>query len=817
MVSVIQFIVTWSHRRRLLVVGGSIALVALSCIGLGRLSFDADVLNLLPRDGKTIPAFRIFLQRFGTLDQLFVVFTAHQGHSAGDYADDVDRWIADLRAAPEVEWVDPGTAGADRDWAWLAEHQLLLLRGPSLDTALSRLQPDGMTAALISTRELLSMPSPAVTALVRQDPLDLLGLLREQLGGARAGIAVGITQGGYVSIDGRSRLVIVKPRRPPYDTNFSRALMQRLDGIATSRASENRRGGDEPLPPLAVNYAGGHRIALETEALVRRESIMNSAGSLVLILPLLFVVFRSAWLLVCGALPSTASLLVVLGLMGLNGATLSAAATGAAAMLFGLGVDGVVLIYVSHRLALADGRSVADSIAALGGPSTSMLLGMLTTAATFYGLVFVDFPSLHQLGLLIGHSMVACGILTLVLVPALLPKRQPSRAIARLSWPALARWIARHRMPVIAAAAAVTLVLGLASFRLRVDPSLERMRSTTPGALYEESVRAMFGLPGDVYVWLEEGPSLEPLLEENEAVVEEVRRELPGLTIDPASALLPSISAQRRAVAQIGSKAPSAAVAQAALLRAGSAAGFRPEALAPFYDRLPRLLDPQLRLTFDDYRAHGLGDVVGRFVSRSPQGWTLATYVFPSDTAQAQALAHIVDENGGRGTLTGVALVNQELAGRFVPQFLRGLIIGSIVVVLMIVVTFRDWRLSVLAIVPTIAGLIWASGFLALAGIPLDLFALFAVVTFVGIGIDYGIHMVHRYREHGNAESSVAELAPVIVVAGLITLAGYGTLVISSYPPLRSIGLVSAVSVVTLVAASVLLLPALLIGGPPSR
>ena len=93
---------------------------------------------------------------------------------------------------------------------------------------------------------------------------------------------------------------------------------------------------------------------------------------------------------------------------------------------------------------------------------------------------------------------------------------------------------------------------------------------------------------------------------------------------------------------------------------------------------------------------------------------------------------------------------------------------------------------------------------------PLDLFALFAVVTFVGIGIDYGIHVVHRYRDHGDAELAVAQLAPVIVVAGLITLAGYGTLVTSSYPPLRSIGLVSAVSIFTLVAASVLLLPALL-------
>ena len=56
-----------------------------------------------------------------------------------------------------------------------------------------------------------------------------------------------------------------------------------------------------------------------------------------------------------------------------------------------------------------------------------MLLGMLTTAATFLGLMFVDFPSLQQLGRLIGFSMALCGVFTLVLVPALLPKRAPRR------------------------------------------------------------------------------------------------------------------------------------------------------------------------------------------------------------------------------------------------------------------------------------------------------------------------------------------------------------------------------------------------------
>ena len=60
------------------------------------------------------------------------------------------------------------------------------------------------------------------------------------------------------------------------------------------------------------------------------------------------------------------------------------------------------------------------------------------------------------------------------------------------------------------------------------------------------------------------------------------------------------------------------------------------------------------------------------------------------------------------------------------------------------------------------------------------------------------------------ARQAVEELAPVILVAAAITLLGYGTLVTSSYPPLRSIGLVSAVSIVTLSGASLFVLPAIL-------
>jgi uncharacterized protein len=811
--SLVARIVRWAHRRRLVVGALVLGAVVVSIEGVRRLSFDADVLSLLPRDSRVIQAFRTFLARFGSLDQLYVVFTAPEGHAIPDYGEEIAQWIDALRSAPEIARVDTGTVDRTRDFGWLADHQLLVLHGRALDDALHRLAPDGMSSAIAARRDLLTVPSADVAQLVRQDPLGLFDLLRDALGGAQAGINIGVGADGYVTKDGRSRLLIARPKRPPYDAEFSRALDARLQQIrmstAAAAAAAARDPDEEPRPPLQVQLAGGHRIAVETEAVVKREAIMNTIGSLVLILPLLFVVFRSLWLVTVGSLPSLLSLVVVLGALGFAGSTLSAAATGSAAMMFGLGVDGVVLLYVAHRLASAENpqATVPDAI---GGPSSSMLLGMWTTAATFYGLMFVDFPSLQLLGRLLGHSMVACGVLTLVMVPALLPTRPPRRPAPLLLMPRLAAWIVRRRRALLIASAVATCALGLAATRLRINPTLDRLRSTTPAALLEATIGPMFGLPNDVYVVLDEGPSLEPLLETNERLAAKIAEEAPDLSFQPASRLLPSAAAQAQTATAIARSHLTPDAVRASLDRARSAADFTPGAFDPFADRLPHLLDGSARLTYDGYVAHGLGDVVDRFVVRDGSRWTLATYVFPTSSDQVARVQRSVGAVDPSATLTGLTLVNRELARSFLPQFIKGLAIGTAIVIALVVAAFRGWQLSVYALLPTAIGLVWAAGVLAIAGVELDLFAVFAVVTFVGIGVDYGIHLVHRYQERGDAARATAELAPVILVAAAITMLGYGTLVTSSYPPLQSMGVVSVVSTITLAAASVFTLPALL-------
>jgi uncharacterized protein len=778
------------------------------------LSFDTDVLSLLPRDGRVVPAFRSFVASFGSIDDVYVVLTAPAGHEISEYEDDVDVWGDRLKEAPEITRVDTGRVDESRDLSWLADHRLLLLADDNLGRALLRFSSDGLVDAIRGRRAMLAVPSPAIASMVRDDPLGLYDLLREQLGGAQAGINLGVTEGGYVATDLRSRLLIAKPVQPPFDADFSRALMTRLDALRGEMSQLEAQTGEaagpeEKRPPLQVQFAGGHRIAVETESVIRRESILNTVGSLALILPLLFLVFRSPWLVLVGSIPSALSLVLVLGMLGFAGATLSTAATASSAMLFGLGVDGVVLLYVGYTHAIRTGAEPAAAIDGLGGPASSMLLGMWTTAATFYGLTFVDFPSLEQLGTLIGHSMVLCGLLTLVLVPALLPLQRPARPVTSLSMPRFAAWVDRRHTAILAVALVVTVLLAAAATRLRINPTLDQLRSVTPGAELLQRIGPMFGLPDDVYIVMASGTSLQELLESNERLHADLARALPRMPVQAPTALLPSEATQVRRRALVRQRGLSAPVTATALVEAEKTEGFKPGSFDPFRERLPTLLEPS-QLTYEGYVAHGLADLIGRFVARVDDRWLLATYAFPSRPEEVEALETRVREVDPTATLTGLPLVNRELADGFLPDFIKGLSIGTVIAVALVFMAFRNLRLSLLSLAPTAVGIVWAAGALALAGIALDLFALFAVVTLVGIGVDYGVHVVHRYRERGDLRQAVAELAPVILVAAAMTLFGYGMLITSSYPPLRSIGLVSAVSIVTLAGASLFVLPAIL-------
>ena len=108
--ALVTAVVAFAYRRRWAIGAAAVVLLAMSIVGARRIAFDTDVLSLLPRDGRVIPAFRRYLGQFGSVDQLYVVFTAPEGHGVDEYTDEIEDWVGRLRRAPEMTRVDTGLA-----------------------------------------------------------------------------------------------------------------------------------------------------------------------------------------------------------------------------------------------------------------------------------------------------------------------------------------------------------------------------------------------------------------------------------------------------------------------------------------------------------------------------------------------------------------------------------------------------------------------------------------------------------------------------------------------------------------------------------
>jgi hypothetical protein len=485
-------------------------------------------------------------------------------------------------------------------------------------------------------------------------------------------------------------------------------------------------------------------------------------------------------------------------------------------MLFGLGIDGVVLMYLRYLEERRRGRSTDDAIRHLGGTASSVVLAQGTTAATFFALLFIDFPTLQDLGGLVGLGILLCCGLTLLLLPALLPRGTdaPSGREPTTAW--LGRFVTRAATPIVWVSAMATLVLAVAATQLHLDTSIDKLQAQTRGAMLEKEVAARFALPQDVLLVLNEHQDIEPLLDVDARLERALAADAPSVAVSGIGVLLPSAREQARVAQVVRTTETTAGGAQRDIQLAAARAGFRPDAFGPFLERTSRLLDPNERISYDGLMTHGLESIVSRFVVHRDGRYQAVTYLYPRQTVDAvdiAALRAIVRKVDPGLRLTGLPVINDDLRQQFFPQFLKGIGIGTVAVALLIYMVFRTIRHTLLALAPTAIGFIWSAGLLALLHVELDLFSLFAAVTFVGIAVDYGIYVLYRYvfEPSTGMDDVMTRTGAAIIIACTMALIGFGTLINSSYGPLHVFGIVSIVTLACCLTASIVSLPALVI------
>jgi predicted RND superfamily exporter protein len=127
---------------------------------------------------------------------------------------------------------------------------------------------------------------------------------------------------------------------------------------------------------------------------------------------------------------------------------------------------------------------------------------------------------------------------------------------------------------------------------------------------------------------------------------------------------------------------------------------------------------------------------------------------------------------------------------------------------------FRRALSAVLALVPLVVGSVWTLGLMPLLDVQFNMANLLFLPLIIGIGVDNGVHIVHRFRMTEKHEREKLPLArstgKAITLSALTTVVGFGSLMVSSHRGIYSLGLLVALGVGSVLIASLTTLPSLL-------
>ncbi|HEX7900204.1 MAG TPA: MMPL family transporter [Planctomycetota bacterium] len=730
-------------------------LTAAAIAGLTRFRVDSNLEHLFPADDPTLKLTRHLQGDAPPTRALFVVTKGDPGAAADA-----------LRASPHVAAV----AATKLDFAgpgveWVKRAPLAFLPAETLAALKERLL--NPKAEIASGLKRMAEDPLAGKETFLADPLGVRWIFEDV-----DRFPVKLKPGPWVAVGDVAFLRAIG-RGDSYDIDFAKRLMEDV----------RRR-----LPE--AEFAGGYVSAVAQEAAMRRDMIWQSIASTALALGFLVWFTRSfigAHLIV---LPVAMAIVWTLALGGLLLGPLTPLVVSAAAILVAQGLDFPLHFFARYRAA----RDRVEHLEAIEATSRSiarpMLGGVTTTLAAFAAMLLSRFPGFRQFGLLLLIGLTLCVLAALFVFPALLrPLRTP---------PARPPWLVRWAVAAPAWPAALLALAGLAGWGLafakgvRVDLDTRR---ALPAVDALEKVEKALGFPlNPVFALVPKTIDAESLY----LAKERLRVPYAGGIPD----LIPDEHAEDRArIFREDTKGwVEGAVAE---LRA---AGVKPEPLLKSLNELDAALRrpsptlPDLDAFPALKRAVIYEDSYVLTILPSKPLWE------PAERAAFDAAAR--SALGESTRFYGAYHLPDHYSKALTEDFARiSLLTGAIVLVLAL---FSVGHVGdgLRAVVPVVLAIGVTLGVLTFMGGALNLFNLIAIPIILGIGVDGGIHVMHRAREV-DVRQALADVGPGIWGSTVTTLLGFGSIGGSPTPGLVSMGILVAVGAGVSMLTTFFVLPSL--------
>lgn len=672
----------------------------------------------------------------------------------------------------------------------------------AMDESLHRIQTD-----------LAGQFGGAMTGLASADPLYLRDLILPRLKAASQALDLDPASPYFLSRDGKVLIMIAEPARPVQDMAFARALVTAIN--------QARQGST-----VAISCAGAHISAVLDEAVMKSNILACILSSLAVVLAIFYAVYRRILPTLLLPLIIAAGVALALGVAGLLLPSIHIISFAFMALIIGLGTDYSIHLCDRFHTERAAGRDSGEALRlAVVDTGHSLFTAATTTAVPFLALMVSDVRALYELGLLVGLGVIFSLYTTFFFLPPLLvymERRFPAayRPIPGLGLGRVWRLAGRFPRAVVAISALAVVITAAASTRTFFDGELKNLQPRHSEAfLAQDKIERHLNLAPKQLLVAVEGKDLADVLQRAARVGGLARRWQDRGSISSWSSLGQIINNRDRQLEvsrAISARTPGG-LSVAGLNGELARQGFETGPFQPFIAALSAgnaLTPASEEEAVARLKASPLRGVVDRHLIKDASGYHALLYLYYKNTGFDQA-AFLRELSGidPAARVSSVDLVSSQLAASVRESFLRGFLVGGVLVLFLLLSHFESPSGVFYAMFPVIGGSLAMLGIMALCGMGLNFMNAMVLVTIVGMGSDYGLHL--RHRTIGNLpqdrENHFIQSGRAVLLSALTTIAGFGSLAFADYPALASIGWATNLGVGFTALFALVTLPAVMV------